>query len=242
MAIFPDGHPAVILATNGLPHDAAALCNPRRLSQCGALGRRLVQSRRPGRRHRVQPAVCERGNGGQRAEGFRDHLRDARTYPVPAHHVCRPAQSEAFDHLGHAQCRHRYGSRQGPQGHAMRHAMGPRPDRAADHGPDPGIDPQYRPRERAHACRRAVAEIRRHGDRGPHARRHRPRQARHQGLQAGAGLRHERDRLEPESNAGEVQRGRRYLRQQGRAVLDRRHRHHPCGAESALARPPNSHG
>ena len=26
------------------------------------------------------------------------------------------------------------------------------------------------------------------------------------------------------------------LRQQGRAVLDRRHRHHPCGAEPALAR------
>ena len=37
MAIFPDGHSAVILATNGPSHDAAALCNSRRLSQCGAL-------------------------------------------------------------------------------------------------------------------------------------------------------------------------------------------------------------
>ena len=66
--------------------------------------------------------------------------------------------------------------------------------------------------------------------------RHRPRQARHQGVEAGAGVRHECDRLEPESHAGEVQGSRRYLRQQGRAVLDRRHRHHPCGAEPALAR------
>ena len=200
------------------------------------IGRRLVQSPGPRRRHGVQPAVCDRGSRRQRAEGFRDHLRDARTHAVPAHHVCRPAQPEAADHLGHAQCRHRHGSRQGPQGDAVRHPMGPRPDRAADHGPDPGTDPQYRPRERPHACRRALAEIRRHGDRGPDARRDRPRQARHQGVEAGAGLRHERDRLEPESDAGEVQGSRRQLRQQGRAVLDRRHRHHPCGAEPALAR------
>ncbi len=110
------------------------------------------------------------------------------------------------------------------------------PTAPLDHGPDPGTDPQYRPRERPHACRRALAEIRRHGDRGPDARRDRPRQARHQGIEAGAGLRHERDRLEPESDAGEVQGSRRHLRQQGRAVFDRRHRHHPCGAEPALAR------
>ncbi len=81
-----------------------------------------------------------------------------------------------------------------------------------------------------------LQNIRRHGDRGPDARRDRPRQARHESIEAGAGLRHERDRLEPESDAGEVQGSRRYLRQQGRAVFDRRHRHHPCGAEPALAR------
>ena len=51
--------------------------------------------------------------------------------------------------------------------------------------------------------------IRRHGDRGPDARRHRPRQARHQGIETGAGLWHERDRLEPEPDAGEVQGSRR---------------------------------
>ncbi len=39
----------------------------------------------PRRRHGVQPAVCDRGSRGHRPEGFRDHLRDARTHPVPAH-------------------------------------------------------------------------------------------------------------------------------------------------------------
>ena len=129
--------------------------------------------------------------------------------PFPRTHVCSAAQPETPDHLGHAQCRDRYGSRQGPQGGAVRHAMGPRSHRAPDHGPDPGTDPQYRPRERAHACRRTLAEIRRHGDRGPDARRDRPRQARHQGVETGAGLRHERDRLEPEPDAGEMQGSRR---------------------------------
>ena len=164
-------------------------------------GRRLVQGGGPRRHHGVRPAVCNRGGRGRRAEGFRDHLRDARTHAVPARDVCKPAQAETHDHLGHAQCRDRHGGRQGPQGDAVRHAMGPRPDRAADHGPDPGADPQHRPRERPHACRRAAAGPCRHGDRGPDARRHRPRQARHQGIEAGAGVRHERDRLEPESDA-----------------------------------------
>ena len=176
------------------------------------------------------------GSRCQRAEGFRDHLRDARAHAVSPRAVCGAAETEADDHLGHAQCRDRHGSRQGPGRGAVRHPMGPRSHRAPDHGPDPGTDPQYRPRERPHACRRALAEIRRHGDRGPHARRDRPRQARHQGLETGAGVRHERDRLEPEPDAREVQGGRRRLRHQGGTVRDRRHRHHPCGAEPALAR------
>ena len=46
--------------------------------------------------------------------------------PFPRTHVCGAAQPEAPDHLGHAQCRDRHGSRQGPQGGAVRHAMGPR--------------------------------------------------------------------------------------------------------------------
>ena len=50
-------------------------------------------------------------------------------------------------------------------------------------------------------------------------------------------VRHERDRLEPEPDAGKMQGSRRRLRQQGRAVCERRHRHHPCRAEPALARP-----
>ena len=237
MAIFPDGRCAVLLATNGPFHDAAALCNSRRLSQRGPDGRGLVPGLRPCRCHRLQSAVCDRRGGCQRLEGFRDHLRDARTHAVSAHPVRGAAQSEAPDHVRHAQCRDRYGSRQGPQRGAVRHAVGPRSDRAPDHGPDPGTDPQYRPRERAHACRRTAAEIRRHGDRGPDAGRNRPRQARHQDLEAGAGLRHERHRLEPEPDAGEVQGSRRYLRHQGRPVRDRRHRHHPRGAEPALARP-----
>ena len=191
---------------------------------------------RPRRRHGVQPAVCDRGSRGQRAEGFRDHLRDARTHPVPAHHVRGLPNLKLLITSGMRNAAIDMEAAKDHKRDAVRHAMGPRPDRAADHGPDPGTDPQYRPRERPHACRRAVAEIRRHGDRGPDARRHRPRQARHQGIEAGAGLRHERDRLEPESDAGEVQGSRRQLRQQGRAVLDRRHRHHPCGAEPALAR------
>ena len=203
----------------------------------GPDGRGLVQNRRPGRRHRLQPAVCHRRGRRQRAQGFRDHLRHARAYAVSAHAVCGAAEPETDDHLGHAQRRDRHGGRQGPRRRAVRHAMGPRSHRAPDHGPDPGTDPQYRPRERAHACRRTLAEIRRHGDRGPDARRDRPRQARHQGIETGAGVRHERDRLEPEPDAGEVQGSRRRLRHQGRAVRNRRHRHHPCGAGPALARP-----
>ena len=57
-----------------------------------------------------------------------------------------------------------------------------------------------------------------------------------QGFETGAGVRHERDRLEPEPDAGAMQGSRRQLRQQGGIVRDRRHRHHPCGAEPALAR------
>ena len=172
----------------------------------------------------------------ERAEGFRDHLRDARAHAVSAHAVRSTAQAETPDHLGHAQCRDRHGSRQGPQGGAVRHAMGPRSDRAADHGLDPGTDPQYRPRECAHACRRTLAKICRHRDRRQNARRDRARQAWRQGREAGAGFRHERDRLEPEPDAGEMQGSRRRLRDQGRAILDRRHHHRPCGAGPALAR------
>ena len=176
--------------------------------------------------------------GGRRrgAEGFRDHLRDARAHAVSAHAVRRIAQAETPDHLGHAQRRDRHGSRQGARGGAVRDPMGPRPHRAADHGPDPGTDPQYRPRERADACRRTLAEIRRHRDRGQDARRDRPRQARHQGGEAGAGVRHERDRLEPEPDAGAMPGSRRRLCHQGGAVLDRRHHHRSCRAEPALAR------
>ena len=123
------------------------------------------------------------------------------------------------------------------QRRAVRHQFCARPDRAARHGPDPGIDPQHRPRERAHACGRALAGASGHRDRGTHARCHRPRQARHQGRQACAGVRHERDRLEPESDAGEMQGSRRQLRFEGGTVQDRRRHHHPCGAGPALARP-----
>src|ERR1700730_10855766 len=49
--------------------------------------------------------------------------------------------------------------------------------------------------DRARACRRAVAEIRRHRDRRQDARHRRPRQARQQGGEDGASVRHERDRL-----------------------------------------------
>ena len=50
---------------------------------------------------------------GQRAEGFRDHLRDARAHAVSARAARGPAEAEAADHLGHAQRRDRHGSRQG---------------------------------------------------------------------------------------------------------------------------------
>ena len=67
-----------------------------------------------------------------------------------------------------------------------------------------------------------------------------------QGLEAGEGLRHERDRLEPEPDAGALQGSRRRLRHQGGVVRDRRYHHHPCGAGPAFARtgraPPISRG
>ena len=117
---------AVIIAMNGPSHDAAALCNSRRLSQSHPEDRRLVEGQGPGRRHRVQRAVRLARGRRQRAEGFRDHLRDARAHAVSARAVRGIAQAEAADHLGHAQRRDRYGGRQGAQGGAVRHAMGPR--------------------------------------------------------------------------------------------------------------------
>ena len=171
-----------------------------------ALDRRgLVQGHRSRRRHRVRPALRLAAGRRRRAEGFRDHLRDARAHAVSARAVRGAAEAETVHHLGHAQCRARSGGGEGARYRAVRDAIFPRSHRAADDGPDPGTDPQYRPRERAHACRRALAEIRRHRDRGQDARRGRPRQARRQGFGAGAGVRHERDRLEPEPDAGAMQ-------------------------------------
>ena len=167
-----------IIAMNGPSHDAAALCNSRRLSQSDLTARGLVEDRGSRRRHGVQPAVRFARGRGRRAEGFRDHLRDARAHAVSARAVCGLAEAETPDHLRHAQCRDRSGSRERPSGGAVRHAMGPRSDRGADDGPDPGTDPPYRPRKRPHACRRTLAEIHRPRDRGPDTWRRRPRQAR----------------------------------------------------------------
>ena len=57
-----------------------------------------------------------------------------------------------------------------------------------------------------------------------------------QGFGTGESVRHERDRLEPEPDAGAMQGSRRRLRHQGRIVRDRRHHHRPRGAERAFAR------
>ena len=114
---FPDGafprrHPPM----NGPSHDAAALCNSRRLSQSGP--RRWRTGRRSA--DRVDVTVFNQpfrlaGGRRQRAEGFRDHLRDARAHAVSPRAVRGAAQAEAADHLGHAQCRDRHGGREGPQ-------------------------------------------------------------------------------------------------------------------------------
>ena len=79
-------------------------------------GRRLVQSHRPRRRHGVQPAVCDRGSRRQRAEGFRDHLRDARAHPVSAHAVRGLPKLKLLITSGMRNAAHRYGGRQGLQG------------------------------------------------------------------------------------------------------------------------------
>ena len=137
-----------------------------------------------------------------RAGGLRDHPRHARAHGVSADADRGAAEAKAADHLRHAQCRDRPG---GGERHASSSAAQPcarDPTAPLDHGPDPGTDPQYRPRERAHACRRAVAD--------------------HLGIEIEgktlgviglgklgtkvsrlAGVRHERDRLEPEPDAGE---------------------------------------
>ena len=57
-----------------------------------------------------------------------------------------------------------------------------------------------------------------------------------QGFGAGKGVRHERDRMEPEPDAGAMQGSRRRLCHQGGVVRDRRYHHRSCGAEPALAR------
>ena len=44
--------------------------------------------------------------------------------PFPRTMFRKPAQPETPDHLGHAQCRDRHGSRQGPQGYGVRHELG----------------------------------------------------------------------------------------------------------------------
>ena len=100
-----------------------------------------------------------------------------------------PAQAEAADHLRHAQRRDRHGSRQGPRRHAVRHRNGAAiPPRRLTIGPDPGTDPQYRPRERPHACRRALQKYVGMEIEGKTLGVDRPRQARHQGRRSiGAG-------------------------------------------------------
>ena len=164
-------------------------------------------------------------------EGFRDHLRDARAHAVSAHDVRGLPKLKLLITSGMRNAALDLEAAKDHNVVLVRHAMGPRSHRAADHGPDPGTDPQHRPRKRAHACRRTVAEIRRHRDRRQDARRARPRQARRQGVGAGEGVRHERDRLEPEPDAGAMQGSRRQLRHQGGIVRNRRHHHRPCGAE-----------
>ena len=132
-------------------------------------------------------------------------MRERTAFPKSLFDVA--AEAEAAADLRHAQRLDRHGGCEGARRRHRRHAILPRSDRAAHHGPDPGTDPRHRPRERAHACGRALADLCRCRDRGTDARRRRARQARQQDGGYREGVRHERDRLEPEPDAGEV-RGR----------------------------------
>src|SRR3546814_440533 len=70
----------------------------------------------------------------------------------------------------------------------------------------------------------------------PDARHHRARPPRQPGRRLGQGLRHERDRLEPEPDRREGGRPGRHGRQQGGAVPRGRLHHHPPAPQRPLAR------
>jgi len=102
---------------------------------------------------------------------------------------------------------------------------------------DPGIDSPDRLRERPDEGRRAVAGDGRARHRRHDARHHRAGQARPPDGQCRQGVRHESDRLEPESHAGKMQGGGCRLCVQGGLAAQGRHRDHPCPARRPLARP-----
>ena len=184
---LPDGpFPAVIPAMNGPPDDAAALCNSRRLSQSRPQLRGLVQDHGPGRCHRVQPALRVAAEAAASAlKDFEIILRDARAHAVSPRAVRGAAEAEAVDHLGHAQRRDRYGGRQGRTTSCCAARNWPAiPTAPLTMGLILELTRNIgRENARMHAGE-PWQTLRRHRDRGPHARRHRPRQARHQGLEA----------------------------------------------------------
>ena len=185
------------------------------------------------------------GGAGQRHQGaarLRHRLRHARAHRLPARRDREAARPQAPDHHRDAQRLDRRRRRQGARRRGLRHAGRRQSDLRHRHRPDARTDPPHRLRERAHEGRRALADHHRSGPRRPDARRPRPRQARHPHRQDRQGVRHEGDRLEPEPDAGEVQGGRRRLREQGGAVPAVRLRHHPRRAVAALARPGRREG
>ena len=196
--------------------------------------RGLVQGRRSRRSSPSSTSPLTRSEAAAAPEGFRDHLRDARAHAVSTSAVRRPAEAEAVDHLGHAQCR---ASISRPPRTANNVVLcgtqlRPRSHRAAGDGPDPGTDPQYRPRERAHARGRALADtfsafeiegktlgVIGLGKLGAKV----SRLAQAFGMNVIA--------WSPNLTPEKCKEVGRHLRQQGRTVQDRRYRHHPCGAE-----------
>ena len=142
-------------------------------------------------------------------QGLRHRRDDARAHPLSARGDRRPAEAQAPHHHRRLQRLDRHEGLPGARHRGLRHRRLRQSDHRHHLRPDPRTDPPDRLGARAHEIRRALADHARHGHRGQDARRARSRQARRARRRRRQGVRHEGDRLEPESDARAMQGGRR---------------------------------
>ena len=196
--------------TGWIVHDAAALCNSRRLPERGPAGWPT------GRRSATASTSRCSTRRSRAAEAAIAALQDFEI--VCAMRERTPFRRRVFEALpklkllitsGMRNAVVRPRDRQGAWRHGLRHRRGRQSHRRAGHRPDAGTDPQDRLRERPDEGRRALAGHARRGCRRQDAGHRRPRQARQPGRRHRPRHGHEDHRLEHQPDAGGLRKGRR---------------------------------